>query len=327
MPSNRNITSASGYEALSNTALGTGVVYAGMIRDRNWESDFIPQISNTQILDDLNRCGQSIQFDKPPRVGSWRTYEKNQNMVSDQVTSDAFCLSICKAAYKSLKFDKLDIYKACEHWDAFEQAFLDDAWRQLSDLWHRDLITGLILQASSRNAGKTAGKYNNIDMGTIAAPLNLTPENLIGFLSKASELLDMTGRWFPGEMFMLVPRAFNTLVLQTVYDKAWCCNPEDGVLVKGMKTPDLHGFSVYETDKLRPTVDRSTGKLVYPIVFGWRDAYGFSGDILEAELRPSPGNSFGVVYNMMSVFGGGVIYPEALGKAYVTFSTDGLVTV
>ena len=158
MPSNRNITSASGYEALSNTALGTGVVYAGMIRDRNWESDFIPQISNTQILDDLNRCGQVIQFDKPPRVGSWRTYEKNQNMVSDQVTSDAFCLSICKAAYKSLKFDKLDIYKACEHWDAFEQAFLDDAWRQLSDLWHRDLITGLILQASSRNAGKTAGK-------------------------------------------------------------------------------------------------------------------------------------------------------------------------
>lgn len=320
------ITSASGYEALSATALGNGVVYAGTIRDRNWESDFMPFIANTRVLDDLTRCGQTIQFDKPARVGPWRQYEKNQNMVSDQVTPDSFCLSICKAGYKSIKFDKLDIARACDHWDAFENSFLNDAWRQLSDLWHRDLITGMMLQTSSNNMGNRAGKYNNIKLGTIGEPYALNPENLITFLSYLSELMDDAGRWYDGEMFLLVPRQFGTLISQTLYEKQWCCDTNSSILVNGMKTPDLQGFSVYESDKLRPTLDRSTMKMVYPLMFGWQDAYGFSGDIIEAELRHAPGNSFGVVYNMLSVYGGGVIYPEALGKAYVTFSTDGTVT-
>lgn len=318
-------TSASGYEALASTALGSGIVYGGMIKDRNWESDFIPYICNTSVLDDLLRCGQVIQFNKPPRVGAWRTYELNQNLVSDQVTPESTCLSICRMGYKSIKFDKTDIYRACNHWTAFESAFLDDAWRQLSNLWQREVLTGMMLHTSSVNAGKTAGRYKNIDMGTVGSPLHLTPDNLINFLAKQRELLSDMGRWYDGEMFMLVPRQFNTLIMQTLYNKQWCCDTGSSVLIKGLKTPDLQGFTVYETDKLRPVVETGTNRLVYPILAGWQDAYGFAGDIIEAELAKPAGVNFGVLYNMLTIFGGGVIYPEALTKAYVTFSTDAVV--
>lgn len=320
------ITSASGYEALQATPLGSGVVYGGMIRDRNWETDLIPYISNTSVLDDLIRCGQVIEFRKPPRVGSWRTYEKNQNMVSDQVTSDTFCLTICNADYKSILFDKLDIWTACEHWEEFESAFLEDAWRQLSNLWQRSLLNGMILQASSRNTGKTAGRYNNIDLGTIGSPLELSPETILTSLAKFREVLSDAGRWYDGEMFMVVPNSFNTLMAETIYAKQWCCDPSETVLIKGFKAQNIQGFTVYESDKLRPTVNPSTSKLVYPLLFGWTDAYGFSGDIIEAELKPAPGNTFGLVYNMLTVYGGGIIYPEALARAYVSLSTDGTVT-
>lgn len=318
----QTLKASSGYESLLNTNLGNGIVYAGSIIDRNWETDFLPDITNTRVLDDLLRCGQIIQFDKPARVGAWRDYELNQELVADQVSPDSFCISICQQAYKSIKFDKTDIYRACNNWEAFEDGFLNDAWRQLSNAWHHDVITGMLIHASANNSGSKAGRYNNIDLGTLGNPRELSPENLISFLSKTRELLTQAGRWYDGEMFMLVPPSFNALVMETAYAKQWCCDPGDSVMVKGMKTPDLNGFKVYETDKLMPTIDGS-GRLIYPILFGWNDAYAFAGDIVEAEINKVP-RSFGVTYDMLAIYGGGAIYPEALGKAFVTLTTDGI---
>ena len=323
----QNLVAASGYEALRTTNLGKGIIYAGTIKARNWDDDFMPFIANTRVLDDLTKCGQVITFDKPPVTGAWRDYEKNQNMVTDQVTAESFCLSICRAAYKSIKFDQLDIDAACDNWDSFETAFLEDAWNNLSDLWKRDLLTGMSLQMSARNVGNAAGRYRNIKMGTIDAPLALSPETIVNFVAKTRELLRSVGRWYERQMFMLVPPEFGTLILQTAYDKQWCCDPSSSVLFNGLKASDIYGFQVIETDLLTPTIDKTTGRLIYPILAGWNDAYAFTGDIVKAEVKDSPGNSFGAVYNMLSVFGGGVVYPEALTKAYVTFSTDGLVTV
>ena len=320
-----NLVAASGYESLRTTNLAKGIIYAGTIKARNWEDDFMPFIANTRVLDDLTKCGQVITFDKPPHTGAWREYEKNQTLIRDQVTAESFCLTICRSAYKSIKFDKEDIRAACDNWEDFESAFLEDAWNNLSDLWKRDLLTGMQLQISACNMGSKAGKYKNINMGTVGNPVELTPESLINFVAKTRELLRQAGRWYDGEMFMLVPPEFGTLVLQTAFERQWCCDPSESVLFKGLKSTNLYGFKVVETDLLTPTVDRATGRLVYPIVAGWNDAYAFTGDIVEAELNKIP-DSFGVAYDMLSVFGGGVIYPEALAKAYVTFSTDGLVT-
>lgn len=319
-----NVISASGYEALRSTNLGKGVIYAGTIKARNWEDDFMPFITNTRVLDDLTKCGQVITFDKPPYSGPWRPYEKNQNMVTDQVTADSFCLSICNAAYKSLKFDKLDIRQACEDWASFETAFLTDAWNQLSYMWKTNLLTGMMLQVPKENSGATAGRYKNINLGTVGNPVELNPKSIIEYLSKLRELLTDTGRWNTGDMFLLVPPQFGTLILQTMYDKSYCCDPTDSVLFKGLTASNLLGFKVIETELMRPTVDPNTRRLVYPILAGWNESYAFTGEIIEAEVKDAPGNSFGAVYNMLSIFGGGVIYPEGLAKGYVTLSTDGL---
>lgn len=318
------LTSASGYEALRATNLGKGVIYAGTIKARNWEEDFIPYVANTRVLDDLTKCGDIITFEKPPQTGPWRPYEKNQEFVYDQVSSESFCVSICNAAQKHLKFDREDIRKACDSWDEFETAMIANVWQYLSEHWQRNLLTGMSLQVASTNVGSKAGRYRNINMGTVGNPLHLEPANLVNFLAKTRELLRSAGRWYDGEMFMLVPPEFGTLVLQTAYEKQWCCDPSEGVLFKGLKSSSLHGFRIIETDYVVPSVDQATGRLVFPLIAGWNDAYAFTGDIVEADLRDIP-NSWGVSYNMLSVFGGGVIYPEALAKAYVTFSTDGVV--
>ena len=319
-----NTTVASGYKELLDTPLGKGVVYAGTIIDRNFEEDMLYYVTNSKVLDELTRCGQVIQFNKPPRVGPWRQYELNQRMIPDQPTSDSFCITVCETAYKSIKVDKMTIYRACENWDAFETGFLNDAWYHLSELWHTSALTGMQLQVSNRNFGKNAGRYGNIDLGTIGNALHLTPDNIVSFFSKMRDVLQDNGRWYDGEMYIIVPRAMETLLLETMFAKQMCCNTGESVLFRGMKASDILGFTVVSTDRLRPVIDPATRRLVYPILAGWNEAYAFTGDILEAQIMPVPG-SFGVTYDMLSVYGGGVVYPEALAKAYVTFSTDGVV--
>ena len=134
--------------------------------------------------------------------------------------------------------------------------------------------------------------------------------------------LKQAGRWYEGEMFLLVPPAMISLLLQTLYEKQLCCDVSGSLMFKGLRAVDILGFTVIETERLEPTIDPATGRLVYSILAGWNEAYAFSGDIIDADIDKVP-NSWGVSYNMLTLYGGGVIYPDGLAKAYVTFSTEG----
>ena len=123
-------------------------------------------------------------------------------------------------------------------------------------------------------------------------------------------------------MFLLVPPAMISLLLQTLYEKQLCCDVSGSLMFKGLRAVDILGFTVIETERLEPTIDPATGRLVYSILAGWNEAYAFSGDIIDADIDKVP-NSWGVSYNMLTLYGGGVIYPDGLAKAYVTFSTEG----
>ena len=316
-----NVISASGYKDLLNTPLADGIVFAGMIIDKNFEDDWLHKVTNSRVLDPLLECGQVIQFQKPPQVGSWRPYEKNQERVYDQPKGGNFCISICNQAYKSIKIDKQDIRAMCDNWNAYEGAFLDNAWQNLSALWHTEVITGMQLTVSSKNMGAKAGRYKNINLGTIGNALHLTPQNIIGFFDRLQTTLKQARRWYNGEMFLLVPPAMISLLLQTMHEKQMCCDVSGSLMFKGLRAVDIMGFTVIESDRLEPTIDPATGRLVYTILAGWNEAYAFAGDVIDADIDKIP-HSWGVSYNLLSLYGGGVIYPDGLAKAYVTFSTE-----
>lgn len=321
-----NMVAASGYKDLLNTPLAEGVVYAGTIVDRNIEDDWLYQVANTRVLDPLLSSGQVITFDKPPVVGPWRRFEKNQEIVHDQPQSGNFCLSICNQSYKSIKIDKQDIRAMSKNWEAYEKSFLSNAWDNLSILWHKDVLTGMMLHVSSRNMGVGAGAYRNINLGTVGNPLHLTPTDVISFFDRMKTTLSDAGRWYDGEMFLLVPPAMISLLLHTAYEKQMCCDFSASAMFKGLRAEDILGFTVVETKWLQPTVDPATSRLVYPILAGWNEAYAFTGDIIEAEIDKMPNTIGGICYKMLSLYGGGAIYPDGLAKAYVTFSTEGKVT-
>lgn len=314
---------ASGYKDIFATPLGKGVEYGGTIIRRNIEDSLIPYICNTTILKPLTQCAELIEFRKPAEVGAWRPYEMNQRLIPDEPHSDRICIQICNQAYKSIKIDKETIRRACNYWDAYEQEFLDSAWNNLEELLNNDVLTGMMTQVASYNIGKQAGKYRNIDLGSLTAPLDLTPDTIVVFFDKMKTVLKEAKRWYPGEMVLVIPEALETLLLVTLFNKQMCCNTGELLLFKGLVAKNILGFTVVSSPRLRPQIDPATKKLVYPVLAAWNEAYAHTSQIVEANLENIP-QSFGVQYNMLCVYGGGVIYSDAMALAYASFSTSGL---
>lgn len=85
---------------------------------------------------------------KAPEVGEWRTLQKNQEMIPNQVSTEAICLEVCNAAYNDIKIDQLDIRWACERWDAWEEAFLDAVYEKYVEMQRKWVLTAMIIEAS-----------------------------------------------------------------------------------------------------------------------------------------------------------------------------------
>lgn len=310
------LNSASGFQGLENTPLAR-IGYHNKIIALGWEKDFLPAITNTEIDGRILECNQIVQFIKQPTVGEWRNYEKNQELVPDLVTPDGFCMKICNAKYKDLKFDKLDIKRICDRWDAFEEGFLDSAYQTLSAEWRNYALSAMVLEADARNKGVTAGKMRNINLGAPNAPRVITGASIGREFAKLKRTLQERNRWEEGKMVAVISPAIAEQFVESPYASALQMGScvDCSLLITGQLPGKVLGFDVFETNSLNAVMDPGTGNESYFVLAFHRDAYAFAGDIIEGELvRPS--RYFGIEYQMLAVWGGKAILPDAIAVGY-----------
>lgn len=311
-----SIASASGFSGLENSPLAR-IGYYNKIIAKGWDKEFLPYITNTSIDGKITQCNQVIQFDKQPNTGEWRPYEKNQELVADYVSPEAFTMTVCNAAYKAIKFDQLDIARICDRWPAFEDSFLQDAYNTLAVMWRSWVLEAMILETHEQNKGKNAGCYRNINLGAPNAPIRITSENVHRELAKLQRTLKEAKRWVENEMFILLPSAMMEIMVDSKYASAFdmgSCGGDCSILITGMMPGKVMGFNVFVVDTLPQVID-PTGEITYYVIAGNREAFAFAGDLVQGDLvRPS--NYFGIQYQMLAVWGGKAIYPDALAVGY-----------
>lgn len=315
--SNQGLNSASGFQGLENTPLAR-IGYFNKIIAKGWEMDFLPQITNTEIDERITACNQIVQFTLQPDVGPWRQYEKNQEMVPDLVSPEGFCMKICNAKYKDLKFDKLDIRRICDRWDDFEASFLDSTYQTLAAEWRHYVLTAMSLEADAMNKGANAGRRRNINLGAPGAPIVINGENIARNVARFKRVLQERFRWVDGEMVMVIPSAIGEIFVDSPYANALQMGScmDCSLLVTGQIPGMIGGFHVYQTESLN-TVTDSTGAEAYYVIALHRQAFAFAGDLLEGELvRPS--RYFGIEYQMLAVWGAKAILPDAIAVGYWT---------
>nr|DAW58911.1 MAG TPA: major capsid protein [Caudoviricetes sp.] len=311
--------SASGYGSIHDTPLATKGYHSRII-ERGWEKDILGEIVNTRIVAQAFDCNQVVEFILQPDVGPWRKYEDNQVIKPDTVQITSVQMTLCNQAYKAIKIDNNLQRNLCQFWSKFEAGFLDSCYRELSGMWHSFVLSAMVLEADRRNKGANAGRDRSINLGTVGAPVRVTPGNLPVNLMNLRNVLVHNSRWKNGEMFLIVPPEFNNVVIQSEYRLAAdisCCK-DPSMLLTGELPGQLAGFRAIESMRTISAFDQAVNKQAYYILAFWKEAFAFYGDITEGRIIEDK-DYWGRQYQMAALWGGKAIYGDAIAVGYWTF--------
>jgi hypothetical protein len=311
-----NMQDTSGSGGLFNTPLARPYYY-DKIMERVYERDFLREITNSEIAERITSCAQTVQIMKAPEVAPWRTYQINQQMVNSSVSATAISLSICYAAYQSLKFDELVIHYACENWAQFEEKILEACYESFVAAQREWVFTSMIGEVSPHNRGNAAGKHANIPLGDVGAPRVITRATIIAELANMKLVLNEHLHWVEHNMFILVPPELNNVLVESNFaNQAWVGGNEHSMAVEGAWSRGLMGFNIYETNHLQSTMDN--GLLCYYILAGHRDAFAYASEIIRSRVVQGI-DSWSTMYQMLAVWGGAMLYPNYLALGFWHF--------
>ena len=312
--------SASGYGGLDATPLARPGYFNEIIA-HIYERDFLPEITNSDINEEIVKCHQTVQIMKAPEVGPWRSLQKNQEMVPNQISAEAIELNICNAAYQDIKIDQLDIEFACDRWDAWEEKFLDEVYESYVKMQRDWVLSALILEADPGNKGAHAGKYGDIDLGSRGNPISINKDNIALHFANLQRVLMERLRWVENDMYLVLPIAMRTVLVQSNFANAmWIGNGKKSFAVDGMWSEPIAGFNLIESVNV-PYVKEADGRICYYIIAGHKQAFAYASSIIDGRIV-MPERTWSAEYQMLAVWGGKMLYPDAVAVGYWTFDNN-----
>jgi hypothetical protein len=306
---------ASGLGGFVNTPLAQLYIY-DKIMDTFFERDFLAEITNSEIQERISSCAQEVQIIKAPQVGGFKNYQEGQEMIHERVTFTATKLSICYAAYLAFEFDEKSINYTCD-WGKYEEKILEMAYESFVDYQRSFVLGELISLAHPRNQGINAGLRGEYNLGAPGSPIGVTPQNIILLLGSLQTLLSEYVDFVEGQMFLIVPIQFRSIFLLSNYsNQAWTGLSGPSTAIDGMWTQMINGFKIIETIHL--PYKKEGSHHCYYMIAGHKDAYAYASDIIGERVMRGE-NTWTIKYQMLSAWGGAMLYPEFIALVYCYF--------
>ncbi len=272
--------------------------------------------------EDILMRHQVVKFtvsDEPP---AFRTYEKNQPLVSDEPSAYEVCAQMNFAEYGQDKLADLDILRKPEMFDKFMAEWQSKRIAKYGETLNARTLSRFIAEAHVKNQGPQAGMITSAhNLGTSAAPVSLaTAANILPFLARLQAVAIETKCFGKGEGWHLViPTQLNTALYNTALanklDLGACselvCNNMNGNLPMGTGGP--YGFRWW----LNMEMSRPNGANAVPLILFHESAQIFASDIVTNRVYEA--QDFERFYQMLLVSGGKVLHPERVIIAWVSF--------
>jgi hypothetical protein len=291
--------------------------YHDKIMSKVYERDFLREITNSDITERITDCSQTVQIIKAPEVAPWRPYQINQQMVNSSVSTTAISLSICYAAYQSLKFDQLTIHYACENWAQFEEKILEGCYEAFVAEQREWVFTAMVAEVDPNNRGNNAGIHGNIPLGDVGSPRVITRSTLLQEMQNLRLVLDERLAFVRNDTFILVPPIINNVIIESnVANHAWIGGSGGSMAIDGAWSGKLVGFNIYETGHLLVSMD--TMGPCYYVLAGHSSAFAYASEIVRSRVVEGI-DSWSTIYQMLAVWGGAMLYPEYLALGYWYF--------
>lgn len=275
-----------------------------------YKSTVFGEIANTDYEGEISKYGDKVHIRTIPDI-TIRDYSAGQKLVRERPATAKVTLNIDKGKYYSLSVNTVEMKQADI---GYVEKWTDDAGEQMKISIDSDILENVYSDASSSNAGATAGvESSSYDMGASGAPFGLTKSNIIDFIVDMGSVLDEqnvpgTGRW------LLLPPLFCGMIKKSdIKDASLTGDPVSPV--RNGKLGMIDRFMIYSTNQIATTADGG-GETAYNIMAGTKHAITFASQLTENRVIPNP-DDFGDLMEGLQVFGYKVIKAEALVHGYV----------
>lgn len=310
---NRTIAAASGYPQLA--AFLTRPEWADGFIELYHATTLAGSITNQSILSKYFRgVGDEVIFSRAPRAEVFE-YQKNQELQVGELETSTVTITLGRAVYSNLKLDKLDI-KGKPDVTRYVNEYTKSVQRAIAERIDRELLVELPLLAAACNRGPKAGVESHaFNFGTKGAPVILTSDNLIHYLS-ALKMVLLEQNVPADDLYVVLPIEAQALFFANSTLANACAMGQKQSLLYSEKFSGLFGFDIYFSNMMPQRPDG--GKVCYTILAGRKSATGLVVKTVENQHITQSDRHFGEYWRTLTVYDFAVLEPEALTCLYAT---------
>jgi hypothetical protein len=290
------------------------VIWSSKLNVKFYAASVFPAIANTDWEGEISNMGDKVIIQNAPSI-TINNYVVGTNLTYEVPVPSTVELTINKG--KSFSFQISDVLNY-QSKPGLMDMFSNDASEQMRVAVDADGLLGVYNGGAAANKGATAGvKSAGYNMGTDAAPVTLTPSNVLQKILEMASILDEqnipeSNRW------LLIDPYTRVLLMQSNLAQAQFMGDAKSIVRNGM-IGMIDRFTVYVSNQLpvaaagQDFLGQAQGGALKrrAIVAGHKSAIAFASQMVKLETLRNP-NDFGDLVRGLQVYGYAVLNPKGL---------------
>lgn len=312
--------------AYSGTFIPT--LWSGKLAKKFYNSTIFGEIANTDWQGEIANLGDTVIINTVPTLTT-KEYKVGQQLEYEVPSPETITLKIDKARYFGVNVNDIMEFQSKPN---LMDMFTDDASTQMKLFIDQDVIHSTFFtktgdwnkSESGKNAvwehnmGKNAGVVSKAyNLGTDDAPVALTAENILSYITMMSTVMDEANIPEEGRYLVITPKERQILMMSDLA-KAQFMGDAKSTLRNG-KIGSIDRFTIYVSNQLpraqaNKKWDNNTGssdKKRHLIFAGHKVGISFASQITKMESLQNP-NDFGKLVRGLQVWGNAVTQGQAL---------------
>ncbi len=282
------------------------IVFSGRLVEKFYKSTVFGEIALTAYEGEISGYGSQVTIRTVPDI-TISDYVIGDLAAAEYPESPSVILPINRG--KSFNF-AINTVQARQSDLDLASIFSNDGSIRLKVAADGDMLANIYADVATANQGANAGLIaGDVNLGTVYAPLTITPDNVVDWLVYMGEVLDEQnvpneGRW------VVLPASIIARVKQSDLRIASLAGDNESILRNG-RVGMIDRFRVYMSNN----VYQGTQNENY-VMFGHPAGLAFAAQITELEIVQNP-NDFGYLCRGLMVYGYKVIAGNHIGFSVV----------
>ena len=283
-------------------------IWSGKTLIKFYASTIFGDIANTDYEGEITKYGDKVKIRTIPDI-EINDYVIDMDLDYKKQPGGVVELLIDQGKYYAFPINAVEQKQADI---PYMEKWTDDAGQQMSIKIDRDILADIPADASTYNAGTTAGKISrSYNMGATGSPLQVTKTNILEVIVDMGSVLDeqdvpQTDRW------LSFPASFCGLIKKSDLKDASITGDGKSLLRNGL-IGSIDRFKIYSSNNLSFSVDGANN--VCNTMAGHKSALTFASQLVENEVIPNP-KDFGKLMRGLQVYGYKVVKSESLVYGY-----------